>query len=90
MTSVTIAFYDSNLDLLESLDSLSTGYRIDLDLYATKHGVSAWYLKGESEPVTSFSAYDRDVNFYALPNVQEIAVQADLANIGAGATTIFY
>jgi hypothetical protein len=84
----TIAFYDKNLDLADSFANLPTGYRVDLDSNATERGVSAWYLKGESEPVTSFSVFNSDVNFYALPNVKEITTQVELADIGANATTL--
>jgi hypothetical protein len=87
-TYYTIAFYDSNLDLLESFNGLPTGHRVDLDSNATKHGVIDWYLKGASEPVTSFSVFNSDVNFYALPNVKEITTQVELADIGANATTL--
>ncbi|MDR2033996.1 MAG: hypothetical protein LBP89_05125, partial [Helicobacteraceae bacterium] len=81
--SYNISFYNADLDLVETKSILGGS------INPSSHNslVLEWYKANESAATTNHNL-DDDIRFYAIPNVKEITTQAELANIGADATTL--
>ncbi|MDR0665549.1 MAG: hypothetical protein LBF86_08550 [Helicobacteraceae bacterium] len=76
-----VAFYDSELTLLEK-DDFRKRTTIDLSVYSDKYGVSAWYESGKIAAAATRYSIDGDVNLYAEKNVTEITDENGLKKIG--------
>jgi hypothetical protein len=74
------SFYDKNLNLLTK-DDMPLGLEVDFNSYKNRYGVDDWYLASNDTAVNSYTITDKNVNFYALPDITEITSQDDLASI---------
>ncbi|MDR1285110.1 MAG: hypothetical protein LBJ88_02795 [Campylobacteraceae bacterium] len=83
--TLSVSFYDENLNLLAKYDNLSSGHEVELNSNKTAYGITDWYIASNDTTVDLYTLTDKNVNFYALSNVTEITTQADLASI---ATTL--
>ncbi|MDR2152846.1 MAG: hypothetical protein LBO72_08495 [Helicobacteraceae bacterium] len=83
-SNAEIAFYDTNLSLLEK-DIVRDRSAINLSVYSAKYGVDNWYKGGEVTPISKTSEYwlQGDTNFYADANVTEIRTESDLKDVNA-------
>jgi hypothetical protein len=78
----SVSFYDANLDFMEAV--LVKEGAID-NVSTIKSG--SWYKANESVKLTNHNL-NESVNFYALPNVQEITTQTQLAAINTNDVTL--
>ncbi|MDR1975742.1 MAG: hypothetical protein LBQ18_01975, partial [Campylobacteraceae bacterium] len=76
-----VSFYDANLNLIESV-GVEKGAVVELSTLAGNNHLLYWYKAGE-ENATLFGQYTPtgNINFYAVPNVVEVASEDQLYHI---------
>jgi hypothetical protein len=82
--SYSVSFYDENLDHIKTVN---TTEKI-INLSNTSNTSNPWYKTNSTLPLTADYTLTNDERFYAVPNVQEITTQDELAAINTDATTL--
>ncbi|MDR1007746.1 MAG: hypothetical protein LBL65_04180 [Campylobacteraceae bacterium] len=84
--TLSVSFYDENLNLLAKYDNLYSGHEVELNSNKTAYNITDWYFASNNTAVDSYTITDKSVNFYASSDITEIATQDDLIAIETNLT----